>query len=51
MSGSNDWKQTACHEIGHSAGLNHNVNDCMSQDPDLLTYNAHHITHIAVEVT
>lgn len=46
MSSDNDWKQTACHELGHSVGLRHATNDCMGTDPNLLVYSAHHVDHI-----
>ena len=47
-----DWKQTACHEVGHSVGLRHGgTTDCMAEGSNgtpagHLQYNGHHITHI-----
>lgn len=43
MSSSNDWKQTSCHELGHSVGLTHFSADCMGTDPDNLDWSNHHI--------
>lgn len=43
----NDWKQTSCHEIGHSVGLTHNTRpDCVAGDENQLQYDQHHIDHI-----
>lgn len=46
----NDWKQTACHEVGHSVGLGHgNLSDCMGSshdEPDEREYDGHHVNHI-----
>lgn len=46
----NDWKQTACHEVGHSAGLSHgDGSDCMGtqhDDPNDREYDGHHVNHI-----
>ena len=43
----NDWRQTTCHEVGHSVGLAHgDGNDCMGTDPGEHHYNNHHQAHI-----
>lgn len=46
----NDWKQTACHEVGHSVGLAHgDGSDCMGtqhDDPNDREYDGHHVNHI-----
>jgi hypothetical protein len=44
-------QKTACHEIGHSAGLSHDTgnDDCMISGPVTsghTTYNAHHVGHL-----
>jgi len=46
----NDWLQTTCHEIGHSAGLGHgNESDCLGTRNDehqFRIYDGHHVGHI-----
>jgi hypothetical protein len=41
-----DWKQTACHETGHSVGLTHGNFDCMSTDSSKQHYSDHHRGHV-----
>lgn len=49
-----DWKGSACHELGHSVGLAHGeglpTDDCMSSydhnDFSERIYNSHHVKHI-----
>jgi hypothetical protein len=46
MSSGNDWKQSACHELGHSVGLTHKVKSCLDTDPNILQYAPHHVDHV-----
>lgn len=47
MDSYDDWRQTTCHELGHSVGLNHASDDCMGTDEDLQSYSVpHHVDHI-----
>jgi hypothetical protein len=41
-----DWKQTACHEVGHSVGLTHGNYDCMDTDETKQQYSDHHVYHV-----
>lgn len=53
--GSNDWedrRKTACHELGHSVGLNHDTASCMisgeipSVGEQWRRYSSHDVGHI-----
>lgn len=46
MGGWADWKQTACHEVGHSVGLTHGNYDCLSSDSSKQQYSDHHRDHV-----
>jgi hypothetical protein len=46
MNSNNDWKQTSCHELGHSVGLTHVSTDCMGTSSNNLVYSTHHVNHI-----
>jgi hypothetical protein len=41
-----DWKNTACHETGHSVGLTHGNYDCMGTDVSPVQYSDHHVDHV-----
>jgi hypothetical protein len=49
MGGWNDWRQTSCHELGHSVGLTHAVTDCMGTDSSNLEYSPHHVGHVNLD--
>lgn len=42
----NDWRQTTCHQIGHSVGLTHDAGDCMGYDSSNQSYSPHHVDHV-----
>lgn len=41
-----DWKQTTCHELGHSAGMGHMTTDCQGTSTSLQSYNSTHTGHV-----
>lgn len=41
-----NWRQTACHEVGHSVGLTHSTTNCMGTDSDDQHYSLHQTFHI-----
>ena len=41
-----DWKQTTCHELGHSAGMGHMTTDCLGTSTSLQSYNSTHRGHV-----
>lgn len=42
-----DWRQTTCHEVGHSVGLAHGAQeDCMGASSRQQNYSPHHVNHI-----
>jgi len=46
MGSQDDRKQTACHETGHSVGLTHAADDCLSGNSSEQHYSSHHEGHI-----
>lgn len=46
MSSDSDWKQSACHELGHSVGLTHKNGSCLGTDPSVIKYSSHHVDHV-----
>ena len=41
-----DWRQSACHETGHSVGLHHGNDDCLGGDGSGANYSGHHVAHV-----